>query len=212
MQFEITAQQRQGQGRGASRRLRRTSKVPGIVYGGAQAPQAIEVDHNQLLLNLRKEAFRSSVLDLAIDGQKQQVLLRDVQFHPYKPLVLHIDFQRVDATHELHIKVSLHFINADIAPGVKVSGGMANHIMTEIDIACLPADLPSFIEVDLAELEIGQNIHVSGLKLPKGVKVVAHGGDDPIIVTVVGRGGGPEEEEQTTAEGGEDTAAPAAAA
>ncbi len=211
MQFEITAQQRQGQGRGASRRLRRASKVPGIVYGGGKAPQAIEIDHNQLLLHLKKEAFRSSVLDLAIDGQKQQVLLRDVQFHPYKPQVLHIDFQRVDATHELHIKVPLHFINADIAPGVKVSGGMVNHIMTEIDVACLPADLPSFIEVDLSALNIGQNIHVSDLTLPKGVRVVAHGSDDPIVVTLVGRGGGPEEEEQSTAEGGEDTAAPAAA-
>jgi len=204
MQFEITAQKRVLQGRGASRRLRRSSKVPGIVYGGTQAPQSIELDHNQLLLNLKKETFRSSILTLNIEGQKQQVLLRDTQFHAYKPLVLHIDFQRVDATHELHIKVPLHFINAEIAPGVKVSGGMVNHIMTEIDVACLPADLPSFIEVDLCELAIGQNIHVSQLKMPKGVKPLAHGSDDPIVVAIVGMGGAAEE---TAAEGEGEAAA-----
>ena len=120
------------------------------------------------MLALRKEAFHSSVLTLDIDGKKEQVLLRDTQRHAYKPLVLHVDFQRVDATQEVHIKVPLHFINADIAPGVKLSGGMVNHVMTEIDVHCLPADLPGFVEVDLAELKVGQNIHVTELKLPKG--------------------------------------------
>jgi len=201
MQFEITAQKRVLQGRGASRRLRRTSKVPGIVYGGTQAPQSIELDHNPLLINLKKEAFRSSILTLNIEGQKQQVLLRDTQFHAYKPLVLHIDFQRVDATHELHIKVPLHFVNGEIAPGVKVSGGMVNHILTEIDISCLPADLPGFIEVDLSELAIGQNIHVSQLKMPKGVKAMLHGTDDPIVVAIVGMGGAADEEVAAEGEG-----------
>ena len=206
MQFELIAQQRTLQGSGASRRLRRAAKVPGIVYGGAAAPQSIELDHNKLLLALRKEAFHSSVLTLDIDGKKEQVLLRDTQRHAYKPLVLHVDFQRVDATQEVHIKVPLHFINADIAPGVKLSGGMVNHVMTEIDVHCLPADLPGFVEVDLAELKVGQNIHVTELKLPKGVKATLHGSEDPIVAGIVGKGGGDEE----AAEGEGEAAAAAA--
>lgn len=193
MQFEINAQARTLQGTGASRRLRRASKVPGIVYGGAEAPQAIEIDHNTLLLALKKEAFHSSVLNLNIDGKKQQVLLRDTQLHAYKPLVLHVDFQRVDATHELHIKVPLHFVNAEVAPGVKLAGGLVNQVMTEVDVACLAKDLPEFVEVDLSALKVGQNIHVSQLALPAGVKPVLHGGEDPIVVTIVGKGGAGEE-------------------
>ncbi|MGE5490120.1 MAG: 50S ribosomal protein L25/general stress protein Ctc [Actinomycetota bacterium] len=194
MQFEIIAQQRTLQGTSASRRLRRAGKVPGVVYGGAEAPQAIEVDHNDLLLKLKKEAFHSSILNLVVDGKKQQVLLRDTQVHAYKPLVLHIDFQRVDATHELHIKVPLHFVNADVAPGVKLGGGLVNHVLTEVDVSCLAKDLPEFIEVDLGALKVGQNIHVSELKLPKGVKAVVHG-EDQIVVTIVGKGGAQEAEE-----------------
>lgn len=194
MQFEIIAQQRTLQGTGASRRLRRAGKVPAIVYGGADTPLAIEVDHNDILLKLKKEAFHSSVLSLVVDGKKQQVLLRDTQVHAYKPLVLHIDFQRVDAKQELHIKVPLHFVNADVAPGVKLSGGLVNHVLTEVDVHCLPKDLPEFIEVDLGALKVGQNIHVSELKLPKGVKAVVHG-EDQIVVTIVGKGGAQEEEE-----------------
>lgn len=194
MQFEIIAQQRTLQGTSASRRLRRAGKVPCVVYGGAEAPQSIEVDHNDLLLKLKKEAFHSSILNLVVDGKKQQVLLRDTQVHAYKPLVLHVDFQRVDATHELHIKVPLHFVNADVAPGVKLSGGLVNHVLTEVDVSCLAKDLPEFIEVDLGALKVGQNIHVSELKLPKGVKAVVHG-DDQIVVTIVGKGGAQEAEE-----------------
>ncbi|MBS1191064.1 MAG: ribosomal protein L25/ral stress protein Ctc [Rhodocyclaceae bacterium] len=194
MQFEIIAQARTLQGTGASRRLRRAGKVPAIVYGGSEAPQAIEVEHNDLLLKLKKEAFHSSILNLMVDGKKQQVLLRDTQVHAYKPLVLHVDFQRVDPTHELHIKVPLHFVNADVAPGVKLGGGLVNHVLTELDVTCLAKDLPEFIEVDLAALKVGENIHVSGLKLPKGVKAVVHG-EDPIVVTIVGKGGATEAEE-----------------
>lgn len=207
MQFEIVAQKRVGQGRGASRRLRRTSKVPGIVYGGAKPPQSIEMDHNGLMLSFRKETFRSSILMLDIEGEKQQVVLRDAQFHPYKPQILHVDFQRVEADREVHVKVPLHFINADLSPGVKLSGGLVNHILTEVEVACLADALPKFIEVDLAKLAVGQNIHVSHLALPKGVKAVTHRGEDPVVVTVVGRGGAVEEEEGTAAEG----EAPAAA-
>lgn len=189
MQFEITAQLRTLQGTGASRRLRRTGKVPAIVYGGNEASLAIELDHNPLLLNLKKEAFHASVLTLVIDGKKQQVLLRDVQRHAFKPVILHADFQRVDTTHVLHKKVPLHFINQDIAPGVKLSGGLVNHVLTELDVACLAADLPGFIEVDIASLKVGQNLHVSQLQLPKGVKAVQHAGEDQVVVTIVGKGG-----------------------
>jgi large subunit ribosomal protein L25 len=188
MQFELNAQTRTLQGTSASRRLRRASKVPGIVYGGEAAPQNIEVDHNDLLLKLKKEAFHASIINLVVDGKKQQVLLRDTQVHAYKPLVLHVDFQRVDATHELHIKVPLHFINEEIAPGVKLNGGLVNHVLTEVDVHCLPKNLPEFIEVDLSALKIGDSIHLSQLKLPNGVKLVPHTSDD-VVVGVVGRGG-----------------------
>jgi large subunit ribosomal protein L25 len=193
MQFEVIANARTVQGSGASRRLRRAGTVPGIVYGGNAAPVAIETNHNDLLLKLKKEAFHSSIINLVIDGKKEQVLLRDTQVHAYKPLVLHIDFQRVDATHELHIKVPLHFVNEDIAPGVKLGGGLVNHVMTELEIQCLAGDLPEFVEVDVGALKIGENLHASQLKLPKGVKAVHHGADDPIVVGIVGKGGGAEE-------------------
>ena len=132
MKFEINAQARTLQVSGASRRLRRAGKVPGIVYGGEAAPQAIELDHNDLLLDLKKEAFRASILVVAVDGKKQQVLLRDIQMHAFKPQILHVDFQRVSATEEVHIMVPLHFINEDEAPGVKLSGGLVNRVLSEV--------------------------------------------------------------------------------
>jgi len=193
MQFEMTAKKRNDQGTGASRRLRRAGRVPAIVYGGAEAAQAIDLDMNTVLLNLRKEAFHASVLTLDIEGKKEQVLLRDSQMHPYRAIVLHVDFQRVDASKKLHQKVPLHFVNADIAPGVKLSGGLVSHAMNEIDVSCLPADLPAFIEVDLKSLNVGQSIHVKELPLPKGVTVVAHGGDNPVVVSIVAKKGGSDE-------------------
>ena len=192
MTFELIAQVRTLQGTGASRRLRRAAKVPGIVYGGDVAAQAIEVEHNDLLLKLKKEAFHSSIINVVVDGKKEQVLLRDYQMHAYRPLVLHVDFQRVDATHELHVKVPLHFVNEEIAPGVKLNGGLVNHVMTEVDVQCLAKDLPGFIEVDLSALKIGEAIHLSQLKLPKGVKLVHHTADDSVVVGVVGKGGSSE--------------------
>ena len=193
MQFELNAQKRNDQGTGASRRLRRAGKVPAIVYGGNAAAEAIELDHNTILLNLRKEAFHASVLTINVEGQKQQVLLRDSQMHPYKPIVLHVDFQRVDANKKLHQKVPLHFVNADIAPGVKLSGGLVSHALNELDVSCLPADLPEFIEVDLKELKVGQSIHVKELPLPKGVSAVLHGSDNPVVVSIVAKKGGSDE-------------------
>ena len=192
MQFEINAQARTLQGSGASRRLRAAGKVPGIIYGGEATPQAIEVDHNTLLLSLKKEAFHSSILTIVLDGVKQQVLLRDTQVHAYKPLVLHVDFQRVDATHELHAKVPFHFVNEETAPGVKLNGGLVNHVMTEVDVQCLASDLPAFIEVDLGALKIGDSIHLGQLALPKGVKLGHHTSTESVVVGIVSKGGSTE--------------------
>ncbi len=184
MKFELIAQKRTLQGSGASRRLRHANKVPGIIYGGTAEPMMIELAHNDLLLALRKEAFHASVLTINVDGAVQSVLLRDSQMHPYKPLVLHVDFLRVDATHAIHQKVPLHFTNAELSPGVKLSDGIVSPAMNEIDVTCLPQDLPSFIEVDLKELEAGQSIHVSQIVFPQGVKPITHANEDAVVVTI----------------------------
>ena len=199
MKFELNAQARTLQGSGASRRLRRANKVPGIIYGGSAAPEMIEIPHNDLLLALRKEAFHSSVISINLEGKAQTVLLRDAQMHAYKPLVLHVDFQRVDATHAVHQKVPLHFINADLAPGVKLGGGTVSHAMNDIDVTCLPQDLPAFIEVDLKDLKGGQTLHVSQLAYPQGVKPVMHGDDDPVVVAITVKKAAAEGEEAAPA-------------
>ncbi|MBN9424414.1 MAG: 50S ribosomal protein L25/general stress protein Ctc [Candidatus Accumulibacter sp. 66-26] len=199
MKFELNAQKRTLQGSGASRRLRAANKVPAIVYGGANAPQSIELDHNTILLALRKEAFHASVLTLIVDGAAESVLLRDAQMHAYKPLVLHVDFQRVDPNQPIHQKVPLHFVNADIAPGVKLSGGNVSHVMNEIEIACLPKDLPEFIEVDLKDLAAGHSIHVSQLTLPAGVKAVVHGDDGVVALIQAKKGAAAATEGETAA-------------
>ena len=185
MEIEIIAAKRELQGTGASRRLRHAGKVPGIVYGGASAPVQIELDHNALYHALRKEAFHASVLTLNVDGAKESVLLRDSQWHPYKPQVLHIDFQRVVKGQMIHVKVPLHFVNAETCPGVKTGGGKPHHIVTELDVQCLPRDLPEFIEVDMGKLEVGGAIHANELVLPKGVELVAHiKQEDPAVASV----------------------------
>jgi large subunit ribosomal protein L25 len=183
MKFQVEARKRILQGSGASRRLRRQERVPAIVYGGAAGPQLIDIDHNEILLNLGKEAFHASVLTLNIDGVVESVVLRDSQRHPWKPLILHCDFQRVDAVHAIHQRVPLHFINADIAPGVKISGGNVSHTHNDIEVSCLPQDLPAYIEVDLQNLEAGHSIHASELIFPAGVKPVVHG-DDYVVVSI----------------------------
>ena len=184
MQYEFNAQPRTLQGTGASRRLRKTGRVPGVVYGGDKPAQAIDIDHNEIWHKLRQEAFHASVLTLNLAGATQSVLLRDIQMHPFKRQILHLDFQRVDATHKLHTKVPLHFVNADIAPGVKLQAGIVSHVINELDVKCLAADLPEFIEVDLKDLAAGHSIHVSALKLPKGVETLLHKGEDPVVVTI----------------------------
>lgn len=186
MKIEISADKRTLQGKGASRRLRGSGKVPAVIYGGEQAAQSIEMDHNDLFHKLRLEAFHASILTLSVAGKKEPVLLRDVQMHPFKKQVLHVDFQRVDKNNKIHMKVPLHFINAEISPGVKTSGGIVTHILTEVDITCLPGDLPEFISVDLAELTAGHTLHLSDLVLPKDVETVALAkGDDLPVATIV---------------------------
>ncbi|MDY7545549.1 50S ribosomal protein L25/general stress protein Ctc [Glaciimonas sp. CA11.2] len=171
--MKVIAFVRKELGTGASRRLRIAGQTPGIVYGGSDAPVNLSLDHNALYHALKKEAFHSSILDLEIDGAVQKVLLRDFQVHAYKQLVLHADFQRVDATHAIHVKVPLHFINADVSPAVKLSAGIISHVITDLDISCLPKDLPEFVEVDLSALDVGHSIHLVDLKLPNGVTVVS---------------------------------------
>ena len=185
MEIEVIAAKRELQGTGASRRLRHAGKVPGIVYGGTAAPMQIELDHNALYHALRKEAFHASVLSLNVDGAKESVLLRDTQWHPYKQQVLHVDFQRVDKTQKIHVKVPLHFLNEESAPGVKTSGGKVSHVVTEIDVTCLPGNLPEFIAVDMGSLELGHSIHVTDLALPEGVELVAHiQHENPAVATI----------------------------
>ncbi len=182
MAIEIAATSRKAQGTGASRRLRKANRVPGVVYGSGEATM-IDLDHNTLYYALRNEAFHASVLSLDLDGKKESVLLRDFQMHPFRQQVQHIDFQRVDAKKKIHMKVPLHFINGDVAPGVK-SGGIISHVLNELEIACLPAALPTSIEVDLAGLVLGHSIHVSDVKLPKGVEVAGHHHAADAVATV----------------------------
>ena len=207
MKFELNVNKRTQQGSGASRRLRRANMVPGIIYGGNVEPTLIEIPHNDLLLALRKQGFHSTLITLKVGSETESVLLRDSQMHPYKPLVLHVDFMRVDTTRVVHQKVPLHFINADIAAGVKIGGGLVSHAMNEIDVTCLPQDLPAFIEVDLKDLKGGQTIHVSQLSFPANVKPVLHGSDDPLVVTITLKRVAAEAEEDEAA-----AAAPAAPA
>ncbi len=180
--MKFVAYERTLQGTGASRRLRNAAKVPGIVYG-AGAPAMIELDHNALFFALKKEAFHASLLDMEIAGKTQQVLLRDFQMHAYKPLVLHIDFQRVDAKTKIHKKVPLHFKNEENSPAVKTDKCLVSHITTELDIECLASQLPEFIEVDLGEMVKFQSLHGKDLKLPHGVKIVMRGKKDLVIAT-----------------------------
>ena len=185
MKFEISAEKREAQGTGASRRLRRIGKVPGIVYGGAEGAVNIQLDHKALFQNLRNEKFHASILTLSLNGGAQQVLLRAVNMHPFKLQVQHVDFQRVSKDKKIHMKVPLHFVNADKSPGVKEQGGIASHVLNELDITCFPDDLPEFIEVDLSNLTVGHSMHVRDVALPKGVELAIHKNENPVVATVV---------------------------
>jgi large subunit ribosomal protein L25 len=196
--MKVVAFERTTQGTSASRRLRHTGKVPGIIYGAGVTPRNIELDHNALFHALKKEQFHSTVLDMEVGEDKFQALLRDVQLHAYRPQVLHVDFQRVDPNAKLFMKVPLHFAGGENSPAVKIDKSIINTVVTSIEISCLPKDLPEFIAVDLSNLSKGQSITSANLQLPAGVSVVLHGKPDFSIATVVALG--------------EEEAAPAAAA
>ena len=182
--MKFTAYERTKQGTGASRRLRNAAKVPGIVYGAGE-PAMIELDHNALFFALKKEAFHSSILEMDLAGNTQQVLLRDYSMHAFKPMVMHVDFQRVDATTKITKRVPLHFVNEEISPAVKTEGCLVNHVVNELMIQCLAAQLPEFLTVDLAHLATrGQTLTVKDLQLAEGIKVVTHGKPNPVIVSV----------------------------
>jgi large subunit ribosomal protein L25 len=209
--MKFVAFERAKQGTGASRRLRNVGKTPGIVYGGEGQPQLIELDHNALWHALKKEAFHSSILDMELGGSTGKVLLRDVQYHPYKQQVQHIDFQRVDANTRLHMKVPVHYKNAEESDAVKLEHCLVNPVVNDLDISCLPADLPEFIEIDLSGLKKGMVLHLNDVTLPKGVKAVTHGKPNPVLVSVV-MAAGEESAEAAAATTEGAAAAPAAAA
>ena len=181
--MKFVAYERTLQGTGASRRLRNAQKVPGIVYG-AGTPAMIELDHNALFFALKKEAFHSSILEMELAGKSEQVLLRDFQMHPFRPIVLHIDFQRVDESTRLRKKVPLHFSGEENSIAVKTDKCLVSHIRTDLEIECLASELPEFVTIDLSGLVKGTSLHASDLKLPEGIKAVKHGTQNPVIVAV----------------------------
>lgn len=207
-QFELNAEPRSALGKGASRRLRNAGQLPAILYGGTQPPQPLILNHLELLNLMTKagEAFYSHVLSLKIGGKVESVVLRDMHRHPFKPAVMHIDFLRVSADRELRVRVPLHFINEATAPGVKQQGGLVSRTLIDVEIACLPKDLPEFIEVDLGEMHIGDALHLSNLKLPAGVELVGHGHgaiaaeQDAVVVSIQHPGGGAEASEEAAPE------------
>ncbi len=182
MSIEIKAVKRDVKGTSASRRLRRAGSVPGVVYGGEKPAQPLEFDHKALFMEFRHEAFHASILSLEVDGKKEDVLLRDYQLHPVRNTIQHVDFQRVSTTEKIHVKVPFHFINEETCPGVKTGGGIVGHILNEAEVSCLAKNLPEFIEVDLGNLQVGESIHLSEIKLPDGVEFVqlAHGHDSAV--------------------------------
>ena len=202
--MNVVAFARAKQGTGASRRLRNSGRTPGIIYGGSAEPQLVEVDHNTLWYALKKEAFHASVLEMDLDGAKSQVLLRNVQYHPFKQLVLHVDFQRVDANTVLTMKVPVHFSGAEESPAVKIDKCLVTPIVNEIEVSCLPKDLPEFITVDLSKLEKGHVIHVNEVALPKGVKLASQSTAAMVSVAV------PAAAEEEAAPAADGAAAPAA--
>ena len=209
--FTLHAKGREDTGKGASRRLRRlAAEIPAIVYGGKKDPAQIKLNHKDVVKALENEAFYSHIIALDVEGSSEDVILKDVQRHPAKPVILHMDFLRVNKTTQLQTKAPIHFINEDICAGVKVGGGIIAHTMTELDITCLPQDLPEYIEVDMSAVEVGQTLHISDLVLPKGVESVAlsHGADHDLpVVTVNKSKAASADDEGTEAASSEDGAA-----
>ena len=222
MKIEINAVLRDAKGTGASRRLRHEGKVPGVLYGGKGDAKSIELNAKDLYMQFKHEAFHASILTLNLDGKKESVLLRDYQMHPVRNNIQHIDLQRIDENKKLSVKIPFHFLNEDVAPGVKLEGGVVSHIMVDVDISCLPKDLPTYIEVDMIALSIGDSIRLSDIKVPEGVELTTLSEDnDPTVTSVSqpkvvveetpvaaeGEEGEEGEEGAEAAEGGDDKAA-----
>ncbi len=204
--FELQAESRTDQGKGASRRLRRAGKLPAILYGAGKEPQSISLDHNTILLNLAHEAFYSHILTVTLNGKTERVILRDLQRHPFKPVILHLDLQRVSEGEKIRMHVPLHFINEQNCVGVKLGGGMITHQLTDVEVECLPEHLPEFIEVDVASMQAGESLHLSQLQMPKGVSLVslgAHGAgsdhDLPVVNVLKGRSSSDDDAEESSA-------------
>ena len=202
--YEIKAEPRTDLGKSASRRLRRSGRIPGTVYGASKESQSISLSHDEVLHQLDREAFYSSVLTLNVDAQSEQVVVKDLQRHPYKPDILHIDFLRIDAKQKITMRVPLHFMNEQQCTGVKNEGGVIGRIMTELEISCLPGDLPEYIEVDMADVHVGESVHLSDIVLPEGVEIHAllSGGDASASVATVSLPKGTIEEEEEEMEEG----------
>ncbi len=210
IEFAVDAEPRNDLGKGASRRLRRSGRVPAILYGAGEAPENISLDHNKMIHSLENEAFFSQIITVKVGKNKQKAILRDLQRHPAKPVILHIDFQRVSENQAIHVHVPLHFIGEDICPGVKQEGGAISHQIVEVEISCLPKDIPEYIEVDVSQLKIGDSIHLTELKVPEGVTISAltHGeGYDQQVLNVHTTKVAVEEEPTSEAEVGEESAA-----
>ena len=208
--FELDAEVRTDMGKGASRRLRHANKIPAVMYGGGEDAVSLTMDHNKIMHALENEAFYSHILTINIDGKGAKAILRDLQRHPAKPVILHADFQRVNMKEKLHMNVPLHFLNEDIAPGVKEEGGLIQHNVVEVEVSCLPGALPEYIEVDVAELTMGNSLHLSDIKMADGVELVqlAHGeSHDLPIVSIHKPRAAVEVEEDVVADAGEDAAA-----
>lgn len=186
-QYQIDAFTRTGKGTSASRGYRRQGKVPAMLYGAKKENQSLLVDHNEIMHNLETEGFQSAIIEINIDGGVEQAILRDVQMHPYKAQVMHIDFQRVSATEKLHIAVPIHFIGGDQSPGVYNEGGIESHLINEVDIECLPADLPEYLEVDISGLGLHESAKLTDIKVPEGVVItaLAHDGEDQAVATIL---------------------------
>jgi len=212
--YQLSAEAREVNGTAASKRLRREGRVPAVMYGAGKGNQQLSLDHNEILRNLEHETFHSAIIAVAMKSGTEKAILRDVQMHPYKPQVMHVDLQRISETEKLHIAIPLHFIGAESAPGVKLEGGIMSHLLNDVDVECLPADLPEYLEVDVSGLSMHDTVKLSEIKLPEGVVItaLAHGGEDKTVATV----SPPQAAESEVVEGEEavaaaDTVAPAAA-
>jgi len=203
MSLELIATKRDDKGKGASRRLRHANKLPAVVYGGNKEPVSITLEQKDVQHKLPNEDFYSQVLTLNIDGEKEDVLLRDIQHHPYKIDVLHMDFARIDALHVVHVHTPLHFVGEENSPGIKQEGAVVSHVLNEVEMECLPKNIPQFIEVDLSEMHLGDIIHLSDLNLPEGVAVLAlkqgEEHDTAVVSMHARKGGGADEEEEEAA-------------